>query len=186
MFTIDELKSWGTVPRVHPNGFIQIDKPGAEGKKARVHIWPDAELPKQGSHHPIHDHIFDMQSDVLKGEMTNRLFSWEFTVDPTHELYRARYKTPHDSTLVPTGKKGRVELATQITVPAGSGYWMPAFRLHESFVKVRPTVTFMQATKIYVPNKPVVAVPVDMTVDNKYSRYMMGPELWDIVAEAIR
>jgi len=114
MYTIDELKSWGTVPRVHPNGFIQIDKPAS--RKERVHIWPDAELPKQGSHHSVHDHIFDMASLVLRGAMTNRLFDFPKDGEATHELHRARYKTAHDSTLLPTGQKGRLECSSQITV----------------------------------------------------------------------
>lgn len=185
MITIDEMKSWGTVPRVHPNGFIQIDKP--EAGKCRVHIWTAGdELPKQGSQHPVHDHIFDMRSEVLMGEMTNLLFDFARDGDPTHELHRARYRVAHDSTLLPTGERGRLEVSSKVRVPAGSAYWMPAFVLHESRVAVRPTVTLMVATKIYLPAKPVVAVPVGMKVDNAYDRHTLpASQLWDIVESVI-
>lgn len=186
MFTLDELKSWGTIPRVHPNGFIQIDQPG--GRKVRVHIWPAGDpLPKQGSQHPVHDHIFDMKSQVLRGRMTNLLYDFVKGGDVTHELHRARYRVAHDSTLMPTGDQGRLEVASMTVVPAGSEYWMPAFILHESKVVVKPTVTLMTATEIYLPAKPVVAVPVGMKVDNSYDRHAMSPEhLWELVAENIR
>lgn len=190
MFTLEELKSWGVVPRVHPNGFIQLDKPGTEGT-VRLHIWPIAELPKQGSLHPVHDHVFDMQSEILKGVMTNRVFDFCEPPDPSvavtvHELHVARYATPHDSTLVPTGDRGVLRLNSQIRIPAGGGYYLPAFALHESLVRVRPTVTLMTKTNIYKPHKPHVAVPVGMRVDNEYSRHAMSEaELWKIIEESL-
>ena len=42
-------------PRVHPNGFIQLDL-NAEGT-LRLHVWPDGPFPKQRSDSTIHEHI---------------------------------------------------------------------------------------------------------------------------------
>ena len=60
------IKDKGLIPRLHGNGFIQLDLNG----KDRLHVWhPD--LPKQEFPTPIHDHKFSFKSHILYGELTH-------------------------------------------------------------------------------------------------------------------
>lgn len=149
----------GAQPRIHPNGFLQLDlKPPEseswhEGKQAghsgadlRLHIWnpPDHELPHQDTVNEVHDHVFDMRSTVVRGRLTQRLY--EFVVGGTrmvgpggseahvrsHEIYRAVYDKTSSSRLEPLGVQGVLRHLTDRLVIAGEGYTQPAFTLHDS------------------------------------------------------
>src|SRR5687768_2884644 len=81
----------GGNPRVHPNGFIQLDledvpeswhashKQGHSGAARRMHIWnpPGVELPHQQTVNEIHDHVFDMKSNVVRGVLVQRLYEFK-------------------------------------------------------------------------------------------------------------
>ena len=57
-------------PRVHPNGFIQLDL--NQDASMRLHVWPDeseGHVPCQETKTTIHDHKFDMQSMIVYGSL---------------------------------------------------------------------------------------------------------------------
>jgi hypothetical protein len=51
MYSYDELRDSDNYPRVHGNGFIQLDLP--DGK--RLHVW-DEDIPRQKVNTSMHDH----------------------------------------------------------------------------------------------------------------------------------
>ncbi|UFH60467.1 hypothetical protein [Sulfurovum mangrovi] len=55
----------------HPLGFIIGTYLNNGREKIRIHIWPKDGGKKQLPYWNIHDHIFDLKSWVLKGEITN-------------------------------------------------------------------------------------------------------------------
>src|SRR4051812_43978314 len=94
---IDSLRYLNTEPRVHPNGFIQLDlKPGL-----RLHVW-DVQIKAQEPPTPVHDHIFDMRSQVLLGQIGQNVHHFELggyrdSGPLEYEVAMARYTSPGDS-----------------------------------------------------------------------------------------
>lgn len=193
----------GKNPRVHPNGFIQIDvgevesdwhqshKRGHSGAALRVHIWnpPDFELPHQDTINEIHDHVFDMRSTVIRGSLTQRLYEFELDTDhaPTHERYTAVYKKSGDSRLEASGDKGVLRLAREYTISQGDSYTQPAFSLHDTHTPHGLVVTLMEKVEIHDGDATVIC-PIDQPPDNSFDRAsaMNEDEIWAAIDASLR
>lgn len=107
MLDYASLVNSGEVPRLHPNGFIQLNLNRAG--TCRLHIWSPNITPDmvQKTRHPIHDHIFDMESTILLGSMENWVYEFiDSGIRREYALFQGVYKTPHESTLEPLGRVG--------------------------------------------------------------------------------
>jgi hypothetical protein len=186
----------GQNPRVHPNGFIQLDmgdvaggwheshQQGHSGAAVRLHVWnpPGFVIPHQETTNEIHDHVFDMRSTLVKGAFTQKLYTFVFGSiwKPTHELYRAIYNKGADSRLESLGVKGVLRLdQTQplnAHMPsANRTYKQRAFTLHDTEVEEGVcVVTVMEKTKIHEGDATVVC-PVDQPPDNSFDRASAAP-----------
>lgn len=191
----------GQNPRVHPNGFIQLDlepvegswgeskKRGHSGASTRLHIWnpPEMLLPHQETVNEIHDHVFDMESRVIKGILTQQLYWFVIgSIHPdTHEIYRAVYDKASNSRLEPSGIQGTLITANREVVLAGRSYTQPAFSLHDSQAS-GTVVTLMTKTEIHEGDATVVC-PIDNPPDNEFDRATAAPEsvLWDAIERSI-
>jgi hypothetical protein len=168
--TYESLRSNGESPRFHPNGFIQLNL-NKEGTK-RLHVWsPNIALDKaQKTRHPIHDHIFDMESTIIVGAMQNLVYEFvESKRVKKYELFQARYNAPHDSTLYTTGKTGWLVRRHIDSVVAGQTYTLPAFKFHDSN-PVGFTATLMTKKAIYKNKTCTVVVPYGLDPDNDFNR----------------
>ncbi len=185
--SLDRLRDYGP-PRVHPNGFIQLDL----GVANRLHVW-HPNLPfRQKTFHPIHDHIFDLQSKVYSG----RLVHVEYTPE-LGTMYR-RWMVSHLQTSEETILKlaewhpSCYLVATSMEViQPGGGYTFPAYKLHETLAS-EPTMTIM--TKV-MPEEDMktgtncagasVMVPTGTEPDNDFNREVFDVgELWRLIEEA--
>jgi hypothetical protein len=174
-------------PRVHPNGFIQLDLDSVHGKQ-RLHIWP--ENPLHHGKHPIHNHSFDMHSQVLCGALTN--ITYLFHRDPqrvTTVLHRAIRvpDTVNESMLVQLDSESRGYLTfwQGWTTNPGSSYSLPKEHLHDS-IPHGLTVTIMTMTDVASEYGPVVAVPVGIEPDNEFRRDGYNPRiLWTYIEKAL-
>lgn len=192
----------GGNPRVHPNGFIQLDlepvpeswhashQRGHSGASRRLHIWnpPDLVLPHQGTVNEVHDHVFDMESTVIRGVLCQRLYRFVVGLSlKTHELYRAIYAKNSDSRLEPTGIYGELDLYREFTIPTGKSYTQPAFTLHDSFAGTETVVTLMTKKQIHVGDATVVC-PIATPPDNSYDRASAAPAdvLYDAIERSLR
>jgi hypothetical protein len=199
----------GAQPRVHPNGFIQLDLEaptderwhegkgaGTSGADLRLHIWNprDHALPHQGTVNEIHDHVFDMKSAVVRGTLTQRVF--EFVVgamisqsaraNPTHELYRAVYDKQSSSRLESLGVIGNLRKIQEFPVYAGQDYKQPAFTLHDTVEGDELVVTLMRKVAIH-EGIPVVVCPVGQPPDNDFDRATAAPQdyLWSAIEASL-
>jgi hypothetical protein len=194
----------GGNPRIHPNGFIQLDldpvadswhdshQKGHSGAKRRLHIWnpPGIELPHQGTVNEVHDHVFDMHSNVIKGTLWQCLYIFDLEGDaeiaePTHQKYQAVYAKSSDSRLEPTGEKGWLRQTHRFPITALSGYEQPAFTLHDSEPE-GCVVTVMSKTAVY-DGEATVICPIDTPPDNSFDRASAMPiyKIWDAIFAAI-
>lgn len=198
VYNIDELRALERRPRVHPNGFIQLDltEPvdkarGHGGAPRRLHIWPDeGVLEGQDSDSPIHDHVFDMESSVQRGSLVQirYTFKLEHYSLPTHEVWLPNYLNASESVLAPTGVLGSLasDIYTQ-TVGAGESYQQAAFTFHETQPAHTPVVTIMTKTKSYDNFDARVLVPLNSPPDNDFRREQYDESfLWEIIEESTR
>lgn len=213
-YTIDDArrlteaaKERGAQPRVHPNGFIQLDltSPAAEGwhegkqeghsgADLRLHVWnpPGIELPHQDTVNEIHDHVFDMRSTVVRGALIQRLFMFVIgrTGEQTHELYRAVYDQKSSSRLEPMDIIGKLSLYDEFVTYVGRTYAQPAFTLHDSATipefEGGLVVTMMEKTAVY-RGTPRVICPVGQAPDNDFDRATAAPQalLWQAIDLAL-
>lgn len=187
-------------PRVHPNGFIQLDiNYPASPHSTRIHIWhplkgnqsaaEELELPRQTRPTPIHDHAFDMRSFIVHGRLTQVVFdgSVNHRMSPTHTVYVADYHRKSESTLVSTGVDVLVEQRASIQIPSGQDYTQAAGTFHESRALNGLVITVMQKVKTYPDYVPKVLVPHDTEPDNDFDRATALDEqtLWDSIWRSI-
>lgn len=183
--SLDYMLNSGAIPRFHPNGFIQLNlnKDGS----TRFHVWPEpgCDLKKQESDNTIHDHIFDMESRVLHGKLTN--VAYEFNQisgihnpsldDIMFEVYSATYPTPkEDSMLHKTGEIGMLDQIDRVTMISGSEYLFRAFQFHDS-IPHGLTATVMHKTRIHEGSNPRVLCRYGTIPDVAFSRFSQSEEV---------
>lgn len=193
---VKEIKSLGTERpgnvRVHPNGFIQFDlgavqsgwheshKEGHSGSALRLHIWnpPDHILPHQKTVNEVHDHVFDMQSNVVRGSLTQRNYFFQVGREDrprTHEAYIAVYNKTSDSRLEATGVIGHLVEWEQFDVEEGQIYEQPAFTLHDTGVDHGGCVVTVMEKRVIHKGNATVICPVGTPPDNSYDRQAAAP-----------
>jgi|HubBroStandDraft_1064217.scaffolds.fasta_scaffold145480_1 hypothetical protein len=188
MLEFKKLLRAGRTPRVHPNGFIQLDL--NDEHSMRLHVWPVAELPdRQKTRHPIHDHSFDMVSTVLTGKLINEMLVFLVPTDypdliPNHQEHRGVKIGKEETILKPTGIFGSVtDIGREVILP-GQSYRVPAKRFHNSIAEGL-TATLMSKLD-GEPYNPRVLVPVGVHPDNDFRREQTKPEiLWEQIELAL-
>lgn len=174
-------------PRVHGNGFIQIDCPW--NTDLRINVWGHPDIPKQKTPIPIHDHRFSFESKIYKGMLTNvqLTFSSYIGKGATHEVYNVRCsKEKEDTQLFPTGYYAICTSLSATSYRSGETYIFDKGTFHETMV-VEPTITVIRKLVNHPEYQPRVMIPVSIRPDNEFSRDSVTPErLWGIVHEVLR
>jgi hypothetical protein len=161
------LADRGENPRIHPNGFIQLDlEPqesadwtethhrGHSGANLRLHIWNPPGgviIPRQKTVNEIHDHVFDMKSHVVFGTLEQQLYKLmlpDADHEATHQRYRAVYTKSASSRLEPTEQVGWLHMYHAFPIQAGFSYTQPHGTLHNS-VAHGTVITVMEKTEIH-------------------------------------
>lgn len=180
-----DARKTGRRPRLHPNGFIQLDL--TKDGSVRFHVWPAVPIPAQKTRHTIHDHVFDMQSTILAGKMVNVLYKGvplsEFQVHhalfPMFRMYRATRIAKDDTVLAPADENiYALTIAYRESCEPGETYFMQKGLLHDS-VPEGLTCTLMYKLNPDAEYRPIVAVPTDTVPDNDFRRETTDEhELW--------
>lgn len=201
-----DLRLAGAKPRVHGNGFIQLDLDVAG--RTRLHVWDDR-IPRQSSPTPIHDHVFALRSRVLCGTLIHEeLTPVARDQGGTHRIFRAQQEEGTQNTiLVPDVGEVVLDVEQRLVLGAGSVYTFPAYALHQTNYR-GTTATIMRKIPASHPGgcmagsesrcappgscacfdygRPRVLVPVGAEPDNEFRRDAFAPEpLWLIIAEAL-
>ncbi len=182
----------GPGPRVHPNGFIQLDLDEAN----RLHVWHPNLPYRQRTFHPVHAHIFDLQSCVYSGRLVHVEYvlynGQSFGVKDSHVRWTAECIGGSDTVLRRTEDPACFLCSVNlIAVQPGEDYVFPAFRFHETLAN-EPTLTVM--TKIMDPahmnpgancQGASIMVPVGVEPDNNFRRDAVDADvLWQLIEEA--
>lgn len=185
--TIKELRDLGGKPRVHGNGFIQLDL----DERRRLHVWGDPRIPRQKVNTPIHDHVFGFRSWVLRGRIINIQYhlTWK---DGGYRLWEARAAKGEDTKLVRMERRGLCEMLPWTTraIPAGESYAIRPFVFHEA-IATELTVTIIDKDAPTLVqnssgNRPRVAILEGQEPDNNFDRGSFNTAtLWRIIENAL-
>lgn len=178
-------------PRVHGNGFIQIDI----DDRRRLHVWGHPDIPRQRVASPIHDHLFDFTSETLVGRLVNVVYGTLLDAQGEFEIFEPSIRQGEDTVLAGTGRRinvyvSKTQMLSAHRLSRPSSYRMERHVFHETFAP-EPTITVMlksgptQAQG--ATGKPRVLVPFGVEPDNEFDRYACAApsELWRIFDEVM-
>jgi hypothetical protein len=170
-------------PRVHGNGFIQIDVT----PDVRMHVWMPG-VPRQRVSTQVHDHTFGFRSHILRGCIKHTQYEAVPDVNGGHEVHMATVSAGENTELSGTGMYVRLVPVRSRIYAAGESYTMRAGEIHE-------TEPYAWAVTLILKDAPTLAqgglpprvfVPRGLAPDNKFNRYATPPEeLWRTVREAL-
>ena len=202
---LSDLRKNAGKPRLHGNGFLQLDirvhldEDAKVYKDGRLHIWSRKLLPyRQTVYTGIHDHVFDFESFILTGELIHRVFTPEYISEiddytkaqilngdylynaQAYNMYMATPRDREDTELVKMNNHLCYVTEGEIAeyhYSKDERYIFEAFRFHETVAETY-TATLMFKTASY-PCRPRILCKYGEEPDNKFSRYQVSEEiLW--------
>lgn len=190
MINLKAIRATGSKPRVHGNGFIQLDLT----KETRLHIWGDERIPKQKVATPIHDHVFGFKSTIIVGRLINVAYRFVLRDHGDFRVYVSQTREGDDTILVPTDKFGVLDPSYVQMVYWNSVsrvYHMRPFMFHESIAPDGPAATIIvkdaQTQAQGSSTAPCIMVPVDKQPDNDFNRYDVDEDLlWRIIEQTLK
>lgn len=180
----------GINPRVHGNGFIQLDV----DPKTRLHFWGDPRIPRQRVDSGWHDHSFDLFSCVLKGRLTHitykvhgdqlrgQFYGYRAVEQPGTQNTELK-RIVHSDDVTPA--KFDLVVDETFQIKEGETYGFQHGKVHYSSAS-EPTITLMKKFGTDGYGRPVVYCPVGLEPDNEFHRDGFSQEmLWDIVMDMV-
>lgn len=166
----------GAEVRMHPYGFLQLSLSEGAWRDFgyRLHIWSDELPPMKRPEFQVHDHIYQVKSRVLIGELKDMQYT--VTEDPAgvYVLFEAA-----DGKLFNTGKKVLCEERKILCISAGAEYSVAKGDFHSSLSMAPMTVTLFQKIDANLSLSPQVigpgwyekteVLPDDRTFDQKFA-----------------
>lgn len=182
---VEAARDSGSRPRVHGNGFVQLDLT----PRRRLHVWGDVRIPRQSVPSTIHDHTFSFQSTVYVGQLVHRVIGLYPGTNGAYEMYYAVTNQGEDTRLVKTPVRYDALITEEHLLRPGDTYTFAARRFHETVAPwLCVTVIDKDGPTLSQggPN-PNVLVPFGLTPDNSFDRYQTPPDfLWQIIFEALQ
>ena len=127
---------------IHPHGFLVLLLHRTDREEWRFHVWPQGMRLISGMPGPIHTHDKFVDSRVLKGELTNVVYSIVEAPAGGSPVYEVEYPTdkydPQATNLLKRSS-ARVDASAigEQFVPAGERYSVPAHVFHQAIVLER-------------------------------------------------
>ncbi len=189
MLNLYAIQATGVKPRVHGNGFIQLDL----DDRNRLHVWGDPRIPKQEVSTPIHDHVFDFRSRIIIGRLINMVYEYSPNPFGDYRVYKSAVREGKDTILEPTSSVGYLEIEYAEMVSANSvsrDYALSEGKIHESFAPdgVAATVITKSAPTQAQgsPMAPRVFIPIHLQPDNEFRRNSCSEKLlWQIISDVL-
>src|SRR5689334_9287131 len=78
--------------QLHPLGFFYLRKEIDECSTLRFHVWPsDSKIPDSQKNGDLHDHIFELNSIILFGQIAQETFSFEHSEHGEYSVANIEY-----------------------------------------------------------------------------------------------
>ena len=191
MINLKEVRARGSKPRVHGNGFIQLDLT----ERSRLHIWGDHRIPKQKVPTPIHDHVFGFESTVIVGRVINVVYAVEAREHGDYRVYVPKIRVHEDTILEPTSMQVVADpIHVDMTDWQSSSrkYGIIPGEFHETVAPDGPAATIIikdDDTQAQGNDKvlPRVLCPITQEPDNEFNRYDADEDLlWRIIEQTLK
>lgn len=126
----------------HPHGFYVVFLGRTETEEWRLHFWPKGPRIVTGMPAFIHTHNCHIESRILKGQITNILYSVSADSTGCHPLYEVdysgdRYAAATSNQLRKTATRVHVAIQQQDTYRCGDTYNVECNAYHEAVVSDR-------------------------------------------------
>ncbi len=125
------LRGLSARPRVHPNGFVQLDL----GENEKLHVWPEEPLKTVDVETPMHDHTFGFASTLLVGALRHTAYRPVESENGAYHLYTVfPYKAVNMETpfVRLDDKRYDMEIRQELRIEAGQSYVFDEFEFHSS------------------------------------------------------
>ncbi|MFQ3545803.1 hypothetical protein Q7A53_17120 [Halobacillus rhizosphaerae] len=145
----------------HPLGFLH-SKLGhaAEVGDIRLHVWLPNNRKTQEPPMPIHDHVFNINSFILLGKVTNHIYDLTSSLGDKRQLYRVEYNN-EGSLLKPLDTVIRCKLKSSQLYNKGEFYEVNKDKFHQTFVEIEDfTVTLVLTTDKDPVKEPNILGPL--------------------------
>lgn len=117
----------------HPLGFVHFKLGSVQNiGDVRLHIWSNTIRKTQDPEMPIHNHVYTVNSHILIGNVTNKLYK---TISGNYsKIYNVSYDN-HRSFLISSEQPVGYELVHEKTYRSGENYSVVRGEFHESIVR---------------------------------------------------
>ena len=124
---------------IHPHGFLVLLLDRADREEWRFHVWPQGMRLISGMPGPIHTHDKVVDSRVLKGELTNVVYSVAEAPTGGLPVYEVEYPSDkYDPRATNMLKRASARVAASVVdqrlVLVGERYSVPAHEFHQAVV----------------------------------------------------
>jgi len=183
---LELLRAAGAAPRLHPNGFIQVDLT----VDTRVHVWPKEELPRADPYCPIHDHTYGFSSLVVAGSVRNIDLEPVVHEGGGYRLWEIKQWADERRTPMPVfidDERYAFRHPSDRRLFAGSMYEMRPFVFHYSDAE-SGTVTIIRIHPSAPGRTARIAAPLGTEPDSRFERDVTPErqaELWDMIFRTI-
>lgn len=140
----------------HPLGFYCVTIESTPAFDIRLHVWPRLKCETR-PHAPVHDHIWNLASLILLGEITNRFFRAVPDDDGNVVIDAVEYDGLLNRFRSEAGRHRLEEIPPRQTLHAGETYSFGAGVLHDSLVPARMTTATLLVASRTDRRNPIVA-----------------------------
>lgn len=180
MLRYSDLRELEAQPRVHGNGFIQLDL--SDG--TRLHVW-DYAIPRQKVDTQKHDHAFGFESKVICGTLINVAYDIHESKTGFYMIHTPqRQEGTEDTKLMPTGERVNVGYWHEHLIPTGKSYSCEPQTFHETYHRGLTATIIKKTQRLDI--EPRILVPFGKEPDNEFDRDSFDPDtLWPFVERAL-
>ncbi|MCI2254225.1 hypothetical protein L2D08_07600 [Domibacillus sp. PGB-M46] len=168
----------------HPLGFIHANLGHIDGiGTIRLHIWLPNKRKTQNPSFPIHDHVFTVNSHILSGSVTNRIYQIEEDlINSTHKLYTVKYDN-NKSILQSLNQKINCQFISEESFTSGQYYSVNSNVFHSSEVNKNQFASTLVLTNNYINGEPKVVGELFLNDIYTYERSLCeSVEFLEIIA----
>lgn len=171
--------------QLHPLGFYYIKENYSENEVFRFHLWPSGStIPESQIDSDIHDHVFELNSAIIIGEMGHETFRFKPDAEGEFEIATVTYNGFH-SKMARDGTRGSVSVIDDAKFSAGQVYRLPAYTIHRARPITLPTATLVLAVTKTDSIPPTIVMPHTAQEPPPFERRLLNDEEMAIARETL-
>jgi hypothetical protein len=170
--------------RCHPLGFFYATERVSSDYTFRYHLWPKGwAMPLSQAGSEIHDHIFELNSVIVAGEMLHETFRFVPREAGPFRLIQVKYGES-GAALAPSDNRGDLFCSRKETMTSGTIYRLPVGVLHRATPLIAPTATVVLAIAAS-EQMPRIVVRNDQSLPQNYVRSLLDKKQADAAKREI-